>query len=84
MFERVSTAIKIGGVFILEGYNVWQIGNETGGPKVEDLMFDLDEVCSYFEGFEVILARNTTGDIKEGLYHTGTGSVVQFIGKRVS
>lgn len=83
IFNQIKNSLKVGGVFILEGYNIEQLVNKTGGPKVPDMMFDLAEIRNYFDDFEVILAQNQKRDIKEGLYHTGISDVVQFIGKRI-
>lgn len=83
IFNNVRKSLKVGGVFLIEGYSVKQLGNKTGGPRSADMMFDLEEVQGYFQGFEVILARNLTREVNEGLFHTGTSDVIQFICKRI-
>ena len=79
LYAAIKAALKPGGVFLLEGYNAAQLSCCTGGPKDIDYLTSLDMLLEGFDGFEIILARDTVHDIREGLGHTGSGSVTQFI-----
>ncbi|MBP2158225.1 MULTISPECIES: cyclopropane-fatty-acyl-phospholipid synthase family protein [Asticcacaulis] len=83
LYAAIRTALKPGGVFLLEGYNAAQLSYCTGGPKDVDYLTSLDMLVEAFEGFEIILARDTVHDIREGLGHTGSGSVTQFIARKL-
>jgi hypothetical protein len=59
-----------------------QLSYCTGGPKDVDYLTSLDMLIEAFRGFETILAQDTIHDIREGLGHTGSGSVTQFIARK--
>jgi SAM-dependent methyltransferase len=82
LYAAIRTALKPGGLFVLEGYNAGQLSYSTGGPKDVDYLTSLDMLTESFAGFEVILARDTVHEIREGLGHTGDGSVTQFIARK--
>ena len=82
LYAAISAALKPGGVFLLEGYNAAQLSYCTGGPKDVDYLTSLDMLVEAFRGFEIILAQDTVHDIREGLGHTGPGSVTQFIARK--
>ena len=79
LYAAIKAALKPGGVFVLEGYNAAQLSCCTGGPKDIDYLTSLDMLLESFDGFDIILARDTVHDIREGLGHAGSGSVTQFI-----
>lgn len=79
LFEKIKKNLKSGGVFLLEGYNSKQLENSTGGPKSEDMMFDLEHLKSTFSDFEIIIARDINRVIHEGKYHNGSSEVIQFV-----
>ncbi|MCH2037684.1 MAG: methyltransferase domain-containing protein, partial [Rickettsiales bacterium] len=82
MIQGAKDGLKIGGVFLLEGYNKEQLTYGSGGPKEHYKMFSLAELKDAFNDFIIIKAENTIRDIHEGEYHDGTSSVVQFIAKK--
>lgn len=79
LYAAIKAALKPGGIFVLEGYNAAQLSCCTGGPKDADYLTSLDMLIDAFKGFKIVLARDTVHDIREGLGHTGSGSVTQFI-----
>jgi SAM-dependent methyltransferase len=79
LYSAIRTALKPGGIFLLEGYNSGQLSYSTGGPTDADYLTSLDLLIEAFDGFEIVLARDVVHDIREGLGHTGSGSVTQFI-----
>lgn len=82
LYAAIMAALKPGGVFLLEGYNAAQLSYSTGGPKDVDYLTSLDMLMEAFKGFEILLAQDTVHDIREGLGHTGSGSVTQFIARK--
>ncbi|MCT4641242.1 MAG: methyltransferase domain-containing protein [Bacteriovoracaceae bacterium] len=81
-FSKVQQSLVKGGLFLLEGYNKYQLENNTGGPKNIDMLFDLKEIKDSFNGFEFIIEKNVQRQINEGLYHTGKSNTVQFVAKK--
>jgi cyclopropane fatty-acyl-phospholipid synthase-like methyltransferase len=82
LYAAIRRALKSGGIVLLEGYNAAQLSYTTGGPKDLGYLTSLDMLTKAFKGFEIILARDTVRDIREGHGHTGDGSVTQFIARK--
>ncbi len=82
LHQRVRTALRPGGVFLLEAYTPAQIGRGTGGPSDADLMPTARELDEDFAGLEVIRSRECERDVREGAGHKGPSAVLQWIGRR--
>ena len=75
----IATALRPGGVFILEAYTPDEIGRGTGGPPVPELTMDLDRLRPELVGMNIHHALETVRPVVEGSGHTGDGAVVQII-----
>jgi 2-polyprenyl-3-methyl-5-hydroxy-6-metoxy-1,4-benzoquinol methylase len=83
MLSRIPPALTPGGYFILECYTPAQLDLKTGGPPVAELTYTaklLEEAL----GGSLTIVRNeeVVREVVEGVWHTGKGAVVQFIGKK--
>ncbi len=81
LYPLVERSLKPGGIVILEAYSQAQLARDTGGPKDPDMLMSGAAVESEFPNCEPILLREIEREVREGTYHTGTASVVQFIGR---
>jgi hypothetical protein len=54
----------------------------VGGPKDIDMLFSLEEIKSDFLNYEIIELSEQEIELKEGLFHNGTGSVIRFLGRK--
>lgn len=79
LHRKVVAGLKHGGVLVLEAYRPKQIEYGTGGPPVPELTMTLDSLNRELEGLEFQHAQELDRDVTEGLYHTGTGAVVQVV-----
>jgi SAM-dependent methyltransferase len=70
------------GVLLMEAYTPAQVGRGTGGPSDPDWMMSLDRLKNELPGLDWLLAEERQRDVREGSFHTGPASVVQFIGRR--
>jgi SAM-dependent methyltransferase len=82
LHKQVCEGLTPGGIFILEGFTKKQIDNDTGGPRKEELLMDLEELKRELQPLELNQAIETDRDIHEGVYHNGIGAVVQIIATR--
>lgn len=89
VLRAIPNSLKPGGYLILECYTPKQLEYKTGGPPVEALMFSSKLLADAFEtndgqGNILGVERNQelVRDVVEGIYHTGKGAVVQFIGRK--
>ncbi len=84
LYPFVERCLKPGGIIILEAYTENQLTKNTGGPKDPDMLMSQAKIKREFPNIEPILLRELKRDIREGKYHTGMASVVQFIGRKKS
>ena len=77
--ERVKTALRPGGEFVLEAYNKANIGRGVGGPQSTELTLELSELESQFAGFKFSINRTIERNIVEGKYHNGMSSTTQLV-----
>lgn len=82
--NKVVSALKPGGLFLLEAYTPDQLKFKTGGPAVAELTVSLDDLLDEVAGLEVVFAEQLEREVIEGLYHTGMGAVVQLVGRKNS
>jgi cyclopropane fatty-acyl-phospholipid synthase-like methyltransferase len=82
LYARIATALKTGGVFLLESYTAKQLTYKTGGPSDNDFMTSIAELKKYFPNFEIAHAQEIDRPIEEGTYHKGMSAVVQWIAKK--
>lgn len=80
LHRQVVSALRPGGVLVLEGFSTEQLANDTGGPKSLDMLLELDVLKQELNGLEFVHAVTLERDVKEGRGHTGIASVVQLLG----
>lgn len=79
VYRDCVSALRPGGVFILEGYTPDQIGRGTGGPPSPDLLILIEDLKNDLQGLDLSIAHETERRIIEGKLHTGLGSVAQVV-----
>ncbi|MGB3212154.1 MAG: class I SAM-dependent methyltransferase [Desulforhopalus sp.] len=77
---RVHSSLKMGGVFLLEGYTPRQLLHATGGPPTRELLMELAELKQELHLLHIIHGMEMEREVHEGRLHTGLGAVVQLIG----
>ncbi|MDH5765538.1 MAG: class I SAM-dependent methyltransferase [Gammaproteobacteria bacterium] len=75
----VVAGLKTGGTLVLEAYTPDQLQLGTGGPQVPELTMTLDGLKTELKGLDFLYADEMQREVVEGIYHTGTGAVVQLI-----
>ena len=77
--QRVKTALRPGGQFVLEAYNKANIGRGVGGPQSTELTLELSELEEQFAGYKFLINQTIERNIVEGKYHNGISSTTQFV-----
>ena len=77
--KKVIAGLKPGGVLILEAYTPRQLELGTGGPKLAEMTMTLANLKTELNGLKFLHAIEKDRDVIEGIYHTGSGAVVQLI-----
>lgn len=84
IYPRIITALKPGGILILESYTPEQLNHGTGGPPIADLMLTKNDLAGYFSEMNVEHLEELEREVIEGTGHTGMASVVQLLALRQS
>lgn len=75
----VVSALKPGGMFVLEAYRPEQLAFGTGGPPTAELMMTLADLRGELAGLEIVHGAELDRDVQEGRLHHGTAAVVQVL-----
>lgn len=87
MHKTLCTYLRAGGVIIFEAFSKnhlnYNSNNESvGGPKEIGMLFSVDEIKSDFSEFEIVELHEKVVELNEGPFHSGTGSVIRFVGRK--
>jgi hypothetical protein len=85
--KSLDRYLRTGGLIIFEAFSKKHLNyiaknEKVGGPKDIDMLFSIDEIKSDFPHYEVIELEEKEIELKEGLFHNGTGSVIRFVGRK--
>lgn len=78
----VPTALRPGGVYILEAYTPAQLAFGTGGPRDPALLMTLAALREELAPLTIDLGREVERDIHEGILHHGRSATVQVVASR--
>jgi len=79
LYKRVIAGLKQNGVFLLEAYTPEQLKHGTGGGTSVDVLQTEASLRSELAGLKFEHLAELERDVREGVYHTGIGAVVQAI-----
>lgn len=79
LYKKVVAGLKQNGVFLLEAYTPDQLKHGTGGGNSVDVMQSVESLSLELSGLRFKHLIELERDVREGVYHTGIGSVVQAI-----
>ena len=79
----------VNGIIIFESFSKKHIdyitaNEKVGGPKDVDSLFSIEEIKADFPNYEIIELEEKEIELNEGLFHIGTGSVIRFVGRKVT
>jgi 2-polyprenyl-3-methyl-5-hydroxy-6-metoxy-1,4-benzoquinol methylase len=79
VFDKLVSAVKPGGIIMVEVYSEDQVRYGTGGPKTVDMLYDPSDLLKWIKGYKVQHFFYGEQERVEGELHTGVGHVVQVI-----
>lgn len=80
---RVVTALKPGGVFLLEAYTPKQLEMDgVGGPPNAELLMSEKDLLNELAGLDFMVACETEREIHESEMHHGRSAVVQILARK--
>ena len=82
LHKNIVSALKPGGVLLLEAYTPAQLKHGTGGPPEAALTMSADILEQELNGLKFDLLQELEREVIEGSHHTGLGAVVQVLAHR--
>jgi SAM-dependent methyltransferase len=82
MFAQMEAALRPGGVLLLEGYGPRQLEYGTGGPKLLDHLYTVDELRTAFPTLRVELLEEYDRELDEGPRHCGMSALIDLVAVR--
>jgi SAM-dependent methyltransferase len=81
-FARMQSAVRPGGLFLLEGYRPEQLHYRTGGPGAIENLYTREWVESTFREWEIVELREYDAVLHEGSRHTGMSALIDLVARR--
>jgi SAM-dependent methyltransferase len=82
LFEGMKTALKPGGLILLEGYRPEQLVYRTGGPSIVENLYTESLLREAFSDFEILELNSYDAEINEGDGHKGMSALIDLIAKK--
>ena len=84
MFLKSFLSLQNGGYFIAEFFSVHQLQFQSGGPKDENLLYDLKDLYTIFSNLpcKIYKLSEEITTLDEGAGHNGEASVIRVIIKK--
>lgn len=80
--KKLISALKPGGIIILEAFEKSQLKNSTGGPQNPDLLYSLENIVADFIDLEFLKFSKTTTRLNEGSHHNGSANIIRLLAKK--
>jgi SAM-dependent methyltransferase len=82
VFAGIKQALKPGGLLLMEGYHVRQLGFATGGPSDVANLWTRELLERAFGDFSSIAITEQDCALAEGHHHVGMSALVDFVGTK--
>ncbi len=77
--RKLVSSLKTGGFFLIEAFSGDQLRYGSGGPRDREMLYELSDLQSDFNGLEIETLYKKNIELDEGLFHKGPASVVRMI-----
>jgi len=81
--HKLIHSLKKDGFIVLEAFSKKQLSYNSGGPKSEEMLYDLEDIKEDFKDLAIISIRQETTELDEGPYHKGEGNVIRLIAQKI-
>ena len=82
VFARMQSAVKPGGLFLLEGYRPEQLQYRTGGPGAIENLYTREWVEHAFRDWQMLLLREYDAVLSEGTRHAGMSALIDVVARK--
>ncbi len=86
--SRLNSYLKKGGIVILEAFSKKQleysaVNPAAGGPRDETMLYNEEELRTYFKDFDIIELYETDTELNEGNFHKGMSAVIRLTARKM-
>jgi hypothetical protein len=82
MFDGFATALKPGGLVLLEGYRREQLNYATGGPSSMENLYTEHMLREHFCDWHIESLANYDAPIKEGTGNSGMSALIDLVARK--
>jgi 2-polyprenyl-3-methyl-5-hydroxy-6-metoxy-1,4-benzoquinol methylase len=82
VFAGMKSAVRPGGILLLEGFRPEQVDLRTGGPPRREHMYTRDWLQGQFSGWEIVLLEHCDAVIREGQGHNGMSALIDLVARK--
>jgi len=82
LFENLKTALKPGGLLVMQGYRPEQVDYKTGGPPHAENMYTAALLQDAFAGFDILHLEEHDDVVDEGDGHSGMSALIDLIARK--
>lgn len=79
VFDGIKSALKPGGLLLLQGYTTRQLVFNTGGPSTVDNLYTDEMLCGLLSGWDILHWCEHDSHISEGRFHHGMSALIDVI-----
>ncbi|MFN8287625.1 MAG: class I SAM-dependent methyltransferase [Chitinophagales bacterium] len=81
-YQRLFTALKPGGLLIVQGFSKKQLGKTSGGPKELGWLFSAEELREDFSVAREVNIEESEEVLNEGPFHHGLASLISLTARK--
>lgn len=82
IFARIASALRPGGLLLLEGYELGQLAHGTGGPRVADQLYTEEGLREELAAFTITSLHSYEEAVDEGPAHSGMSALIDVVARR--
>jgi ubiquinone/menaquinone biosynthesis C-methylase UbiE len=82
VFAGMQSAVKAGGLFLLQGYRPEQVDYATGGPPRREHMYTREWLERIFSGWSILALEAHDAVIREGQAHNGMSALIDLVARK--
>ena len=74
--------LKPGGMLLIDAFNKAQLGRQTGGPPVLEMLYDEEILQNDFGELNILEINEKIEEYNEGSYHQGECAIIRMIARK--
>ena len=82
IFKQAHRTLKLGGLFILQGYTPKQLEYKTGGPSLIEHLYTEEMIRELSQDFEILQLQCYEKELSEGARHIGMSALLGMVAKK--